>query len=82
MTTFYRFADQAAFVAAGGKIQSSEYTQDGIGYSVIGERYEPTEEFGEDAPLIVIDYLVNTTQPVDWWEEYQVHPETPARIFG
>lgn len=81
MTTFYRFANRAEFISAGG-INQSEYTKDGIGFSVIGEQYESTEEFGEDAPLIVREFWVNTTEPVDGWDAYLVHPVTPARIFA
>ena len=81
MTTFYRFANHAEFISAGG-INQSEYTNDSIGYSVIGAQYESTEEFGEDAPLIVREFLVNTTEPVDGWDAYIVSPASPARVFG
>jgi len=81
MTTFYRFADRAEFISAGG-INQSEYTKDGIGVSVIGEQYESTEEFGEDAPLIVREFLVNATEAVEGWGDFVVAPATPSRIFA
>ena len=81
MTTFYRFPDRAAFIAAGG-MNYPEYYHESIGYSVIGEQYESTEEFGEDAPLILREFLVNTTAPVEGWESFEVKPSQPMRIFG
>ena len=76
MTTFYCFADESAFLAAGGRM-APEYTQDGVGYSVLGAHYESPAE-GEEPSYI--GFLVNTTEPVSGWPE--VSPTSPMRVFG
>lgn len=82
MTTFYRFASQAEFIAKGGKPEG-EYTQAGIGVSVIGDHYEPgPDPLPEDYVPTYVGYLVNTTAPIDGWSAYAVTPAAPMRIFG
>lgn len=71
MTTFYRFPSNQNLPA--------EYVREGgIGVSVIGDWYDTPE----DAEPVYIGYLVNTTEPVAEWAEYEVQPAQPMRIFG
>lgn len=84
MTVFYCFPEPLSI--------SGDFTKDGIGYSVIGARYtqEPEDyvaeldENGEPIPFepIFIDFLVNTTKPVEGWEANRCEPSSPMRMFG
>lgn len=56
---------------------------DGINVSVIGDHYEPEPEtLPEDYEPVYIGFLVNASQPVDEWAEFEVHPTQPMRIYG
>ena len=77
MTMTYRFTDRAAFMAAGGTEHNELTRPDGIGVSVIGDHFDVIDEVEVHA-----GFLVNTTQPVDGWEDFQVSPSQLMRIFG
>lgn len=90
-TSFYKFNNRQQFIQAGGESQS-EYIKEGVSISVIGEIYEevipvegeeviPVE--GEEAPeLQVLEFLVNTSSPIEAWAEFETFPLSPKRIFG
>ena len=81
MTTFYNFPDQSTFAALGGR--GGDYTIEGVGYSVIGELYAPEPEvIPEDYEPVLLGFLVNTTEPIEAFYEYEVIPTSPMRIFG
>lgn len=82
-TSFYKFNNRQQFIQAGGESQA-EYIKEGVSISVIGEVYEeviPVE--GEEAPVPqVLEFLVNTSRPVEAWAEFETFPVSPKRIFG
>ena len=55
---------------------------------IIGTLYEPTGEMlqGEDGPYpemaLIPGWHVNSPEPVEGWEAYQVTPTSPRRVFG
>lgn len=75
MTTFYRFPSNQNLPA--------EFVREGVAVSVIGDYYEPLPDpLPEDYVPVYVGYLVNTSQPVEEWAEYEVWPQQPMRIFG
>lgn len=70
MTTFYCFPNEFVYKTLGGR--GGDYTIDGVGYSTVGA--DPEDEAS--------GFLVNTTNKIDGWEEYECFPDTPMRIFG
>jgi len=80
MTTFYRFPSNMSFPA--------ESLREGVNVSVIGDYYEPEPEWTEEDPRpedfepVYVGYLVNTSAPIEEWNEFEVTPAQPMRIFG
>lgn len=77
MTVAYRFENPAAFLAAGGADQSEITRPDGIGLSVIGDRFDLIDDVE-----VYNGFLVNATEPVPGWDAYIVSPQVLMRVFG
>lgn len=75
MTAFYRFPSNQNLPA--------EFVREGVSVSVIGDHYESTPDpLPEDYEPIYVGYLVNTSEPIPEWAEFEVTPAQPMRIFG
>lgn len=93
---FYRFDSKEQFQSVVGTSES-EFTKDGVSFSVIGRIHAGTESLqwvevaAPDggfnlAEMMAPDYIdgwhVNASGPVAGWDEYLVTPAQPMRIFA
>ena len=75
MTTFYRLPSNQNLLA--------ESVREGVSVSVIGDHYEPAPDpLPDDYEPIYVGYLVNASEPIAEWSEFEVTPTQPMRIFG
>lgn len=70
MTTFYKFPDEKTFAALETEVP----------VDVIGLIQDGVDEAGE--PIYIDGWHVNTLQPVEGWEDYEVAVNSPVRIYG
>ena len=91
MTYFYKFANEAEFLAV-----AAEFLVDGVvpayigsaAVDVVGVIQKPTGETvdTDEGPVPVVEPLegwhVNATAHIAEWEEYTVAPTNPVRVFA
>lgn len=90
-TFFYNFPSEAAYnelmtvtevtTAEDGTevVETSTKVLDGV--DVVGLMFKNYGSEAEPDMRPINGWHVNTTSPVDDWEEYQVFPKTAARVF-